>query len=60
MTLADLESHASPEAVELARAILEQDVNDRMWADQVGPALAQRDVARSWRRRNKRCRRTRG
>lgn len=46
MTLADLESHASTEAVEFARAILEQDVNDRMWADQVGPALAQRDVAR--------------
>ncbi|HXH56993.1 hypothetical protein [Iamia sp.] len=41
-----LATKASPEAVELARAVLEQDVTDRLWADQVGPALSQGDVAR--------------
>lgn len=46
MTIAELAAHASPEAVGLARAILEQDLADEAWATQIGPALAQRDVAR--------------
>jgi len=46
MTLAELVAHASAEAVELARTVLEQDVADQAWAAQIGPALAQRDVAR--------------
>lgn len=46
MTLAELESRASEAAVELARTILEQDVADRLWAEQAGPALSQRDTAR--------------
>ena len=46
MTIAELAAHASPEAVGLARAILEQDLADEAWAAQIGPALAQRDVAR--------------
>lgn len=41
-----LATRASSEAVELARAVLEQDVTDRLWADQVGPALSQGDAAR--------------
>ena len=44
--LSELAEHASPEAVALARAVLEQDLADRAWAEQVGTALAQRDVAR--------------
>src|ERR671936_43388 len=45
-SLARLAEQASSEAVDLAKAILEQDVTDRLWAEQVGPALAQGDVAR--------------
>ncbi len=45
-TLAELSRRASPQAVELARTILEQDLADRAWGEQVGPALSQRDVAR--------------
>lgn len=45
-SLAELAKEASPEAVSLARAVLEQDVADREWALQIGPSLAQRDVAR--------------
>lgn len=37
---------ARPEAVALARAVLEQDAADQAWAEQVGPALTQRDTAR--------------
>ena len=44
--LAKLAGQASEEAVALARSILERDVADRLWADQVGPALSQQDVAR--------------
>lgn len=42
MTLAELQvlaGEASPEALELATRILEQDVANRAWAAQVGPAL---------------------
>ncbi len=49
MTLAQLQvlaREASPEAVELATRILEQDVVGHAWAAQVGPALTQRDTAR--------------
>lgn len=41
-----LAERASPEAAELAQHILEQDVANRAWAEQVGPALSQRDTAR--------------
>ncbi|MGN6245613.1 MAG: hypothetical protein ACTHQ3_18335 [Motilibacteraceae bacterium] len=44
--LARLAEHASPAAVALARAVLEQDVSDAAWAEQVGPALTQSDTAR--------------
>lgn len=43
--LAKLAGQASEEAVALARSILERDVADRLWADQVGPAMTQQDVA---------------
>lgn len=46
MTLSELAAAASPEAVALARTILSQDLADHEWANQVGPASAQRDVAR--------------
>lgn len=49
MTLTELQALAgvaSPEALELATRILEQDVANRGWAAQVGPALTQRDTAR--------------
>lgn len=44
--LTKLAGQASDEAVALARSILERDVADRLWADQVGPALSQQDAAR--------------
>lgn len=44
--LAALAAKAPPEAVDLARMILEQAVSDERWAAQVGPVLGQRDVAR--------------
>lgn len=44
--LARLAAHASPGAVALARTVLEQDVSDAAWADQIGPALTQSDTAR--------------
>jgi hypothetical protein len=43
--LGSLARHASPAAVALARTVLEQDVADAAWAEQIGPALSQRDVA---------------
>lgn len=45
-TLDELAADASQEAVALARTLLEQDVADREWAAQLGPALSQRSVAR--------------
>lgn len=45
-SLARLAEHASPAAVALARTVLEQDVSDAAWAEQVGPALTQSDTAR--------------
>lgn len=44
--LAVLAGEASGEAVALATAILEADLANRAWADQVGPSLSQRDTAR--------------
>ncbi len=44
--LARLADRASAAAVELARVVLEQDVADKTWAAQVGPALSQPDTAR--------------
>lgn len=41
-----LAAQASPAAVALARSVLEQDVSDARWSAQIGPALAQGDVAR--------------
>jgi len=46
MRIAELAAHASVEAVALARTVLEQDLADQAWAEQIGPALSQRDVAR--------------
>ncbi|MDQ3432738.1 MAG: hypothetical protein M3467_11065 [Actinomycetota bacterium] len=46
MTLLELAGKASPEAVDLARAVLEQDIADRAWGTQVGAVLSQRDAAR--------------
>jgi hypothetical protein len=43
--LARLADRASAAAVELARVVLEQDVSDKTWASQVGPALSQPDTA---------------
>lgn len=45
-SLAALARTARPEAVALARAVLEHDAADQAWAAQVGPALTQRDTAR--------------
>lgn len=45
-SLASLARTARPEAVALAKAVLEQDAADQTWAAQVGPALTQRDTAR--------------
>jgi hypothetical protein len=44
--LARLADRASAAAVELARVVLEQDVADKTWAAQIGPALSQPDTAR--------------
>lgn len=44
-SLEELAEGAPPEAVELARTILEQAISDRRWADQIGPVLSQRSVA---------------
>ncbi len=46
LSLQDLADRASEEALALARTVLEQDLSDRQWAEQLGPALSQRDVAR--------------
>lgn len=46
MTLTELEAEAAPEAVALARSILEHSVSSRLWSTQVGPALTQGDAAR--------------
>lgn len=45
-SLSALARTARPEALALARAVLEQDAADQAWAAQVGPALTQRDTAR--------------
>jgi hypothetical protein len=44
--LSVLAARAAPEAVALARTILEQNVSDGEWAAQIGAALHQADVAR--------------
>jgi hypothetical protein len=44
--LVELANEASPEAVALATAVLEADLANRAWHDQVGPSLTQRDAAR--------------
>lgn len=44
--LAELAKDASEEAVALALMVLESDVANRAWVDQVGPSLSQRDTAR--------------
>jgi hypothetical protein len=44
--LAKLADRASAAAIELARVVLEQDVADKTWAAQLGPALSQPDTAR--------------
>lgn len=46
ISLGELAAQAPPEAVELARTILEQAIADRRWVARIGPALSQRDVAR--------------
>ncbi len=43
---AQLMARASAPTLQLVRAILEQDVADAAWSAQIGPALAQPDVAR--------------
>src|SRR5690242_19453711 len=43
--LVRLARRASPEAVALARAILERDIADSAWAVAVGPCLRQADAA---------------
>jgi len=45
-SLAALARSARPEALLLARQVLEQDAADQAWAAQVGAALTQRDTAR--------------
>lgn len=45
-SLTALARAASPDALALARQVLEQDAADQAWAAQVGPALSQRDTAR--------------
>jgi hypothetical protein len=44
--LAELAKDASPEAVALATMVLEGDLANQAWVDQVGPSLTQRDTAR--------------
>lgn len=44
--LVRLATHASPQALALARAVLEQSIADAAWGAQIGPVLAQRDAAR--------------
>ncbi|MGH9185769.1 MAG: hypothetical protein ACRD0U_08165 [Acidimicrobiales bacterium] len=44
--LAELAKDASPEAVALAMMVLEGDLANRAWTDQVGASLTQRDTAR--------------
>lgn len=46
MSLSDMAKAASPEAVSLAEAILRQDIENRAWADQVGPCLTRAGAAR--------------
>lgn len=46
MSIGELVRSAPDDAVVLARSILEQSLTDQEWADQIGPGLAQRDVAR--------------
>lgn len=46
MALAELAELAEPEAVELARQVLEHSINSKAWGAQVGPALTQGDTAR--------------
>lgn len=45
-SLGELEAHAEPDAVELARRILEHSIHSRLWSGQVGSALTQADTAR--------------
>jgi hypothetical protein len=45
MTLADLERHASPEAVRLAVQVLETDIATQAWVAQVGYSLTQSATA---------------
>jgi hypothetical protein len=44
--LAELAKDASPEAVALATMVLEGDLANQSWVEQVGPSLTQRDTAR--------------
>jgi hypothetical protein len=44
--LAELAKDASPEAIALATMVLEGDLANQAWVDQVGPSLTQRDTAR--------------
>lgn len=46
ISLDRLAAQAPPEAVALARLILEQALTDERWAGQIGPVLSQPDVAR--------------
>jgi hypothetical protein len=46
VSLDRLAAHAPPDAVALARAILEQALTDERWAERIGSVLAQADVAR--------------
>jgi hypothetical protein len=50
MTLAELEARASPEAIRLAVRLLESDIANRAWVEQVGYSLTQSDVAELLRR----------
>jgi hypothetical protein len=45
MSLAELEQQASPEAVSLARRLLESDIATRAWVERVGYCLTQTDTA---------------
>lgn len=45
-SLDELAAHSSRAGIELARSVLEQDIADRAWGAQVGPALSQVDVGR--------------
>jgi hypothetical protein len=44
--LSKLAKGASPEAIALARMVLEGDLANQAWLEQVGPSLTQRDTAR--------------